>query len=171
MTDVPPLGAAADRLQAATAAFLALGPGVRARGPWPLAAAFGTEPEADWGPPEVLAHVAEMLPFWLGEVERILEGDAAAPVPFGRVATDTVRIGVIGRDRTVPLRELWARIGSDGARVVARMLELDAGEAGRIGLHPRLGEMTVAHLFDRFVVTHIEEHVTQLEATLARRPA
>ncbi len=31
-------------------------------GPWPLADDFGTEPEASWGPREVLAHTAEMLP-------------------------------------------------------------------------------------------------------------
>ena len=36
---------------------------------------------------ELLAHVAEMLPYWLGEVERILAGPPE-PVPFGRVGSD-----------------------------------------------------------------------------------
>jgi hypothetical protein len=36
------------------------------------------------------------------------DGDRAAPLPFGRVASDVVRVGVIGRGRTVPLRELLA---------------------------------------------------------------
>ena len=83
--------------------------------PGPLADRFGTEPEAAWGPREVLAHVAEMLPYWLGEYERVVEaarpaGDGA---PFGRVAADALRIGVLERDRTLPLRELLARIDTN----------------------------------------------------------
>ena len=165
------LDAQADRLDAAIAAFVALEPPVVAAGPWPLAEVYGTEDEARWGPPEVLAHVEEMLPFWLGETERILDGSGDAPVPFGRSAADPVRIGIIGRDRTVPLRELFARVRSDGARVSARMRTLGPAEAERTGLHPRLGVMTIAALLDRFVVTHVEEHVNQLREQLDTRVA
>jgi hypothetical protein len=163
------LDAPADRLDAAIMAFLALEPSVVAAGPWPLAEVYGTEDEARWGPPEVLAHVEEMLPFWLGETERILDGPASGPVPFGRVATDAVRIGIIGRDRTLPLRELFARVRSDGARMSARMRTLSDADATRTGLHPRLGPMIVADLLDRFVVSHMEEHVVQLREQLDAR--
>ena len=85
----------------------------------------------------MLAHVEEMLPFWLGEIERILDGTGATPVPFGRVATDPVRIGIIGRDRTVPLRELSRGSGRGRGAVAARLRALDAdGDADRVGLHP-----------------------------------
>ena len=75
-----------DRLADARAAYAALATRVAAGEPWPLAAAFGTEPEASWGPREVLAHVAEMLPFWLGELERVVDGDGrdAGPVRADR---------------------------------------------------------------------------------------
>ena len=46
-------------------------PAVEAGAPWPLAAVYDDSDEARWGPREVLAHVAEMLPYWLGEIERI----------------------------------------------------------------------------------------------------
>src|SRR3990172_5370064 len=73
MTDPsPPVADPSFRLAAARAAFAALQPRVTAGEPWALATAFGTEPEASWGPREVLAHTAEMLAFWLGEVERIV---------------------------------------------------------------------------------------------------
>lgn len=161
----------AGRLEAAVAGISALEPRVRAAAPWPLAAVYGTEAEASWGPPEVLAHLEEMLPFWLGEVERILDGPTYAPVPFGRVAADAVRIGIIGRDRTLPLRELFARIDADGSRLAARMRELGASEVARKGLHPRLGVMTIAELLERFAVTHVEEHVVQLRELLDARMA
>src|SRR5262245_32619634 len=77
------------RLAALRRAFHALEPRVVAGEPWPLAEAFGVEPEASWGPREVLAHVAEMLPFWLGELDRILLGSGL--VPFGRGQDDPMR--------------------------------------------------------------------------------
>ncbi|MCI0584375.1 MAG: DinB family protein [Chloroflexi bacterium] len=165
------LASQADRLDAAVGAIVALRPRVEAAAPWPLAELYGTEAEASWGPPELLAHVEEMLPFWLGEVERILDGGRGSAVPFGRVASDTIRIGVIGRDRTVPLRELFARVQADGARVASRMRGLDDADAARRGLHQTRGELTVAELFERFVTGHLEDHVVQLRAILDARGA
>jgi hypothetical protein len=161
----------ASRLETAASAILALRPAVEARSPWPMAELYGTEAEARWGPPEVLAHLEEMLPFWLGEMERILDGPGGAPVPFGRVATDTVRIAIIGRDRTVPVRELFARVESDATRLAARMRQLNPADVEREGIHPRLGVLTVGALLERFTVTHLEEHVEQLRESLDLRPA
>jgi hypothetical protein len=159
----------ADRLESAAREMVALGPDLAAREPWPLAADFGTGPEAGWGPPEVLAHVSEMLPYWLGEIERIVAAplDATHPVPFGRVSDDPVRIAIIGRDRTIPIRELLARILADGRRVGARLRELHAaGEDVRIGLHPRIGAMQLPDIGERFLATHAGEHVLQLREIL-----
>jgi len=165
------LDAQAARLEAAVAAILALRERVERTAPWPLSELYGTEVEASWGAPELLAHVEEMLPYWLGEVERILDGPAGAPLPFGRLATDTIRIGVIGRDRTVPLRELFARLEADGARVARRMRELADGEVARIAVHPTRGELTIEDLLERFVTGHLEDHVAQLREILDTRGA
>ncbi len=163
------IAAQVERLEAAMAAILAMRGRVEAGDPWPLHDVYGPEPEASWGPRELFAHVEEMLPFWLGEIERILEGAAAGaePVPFGRTSTDPVRNGIIGRDRTLPLRELFARLDADTRRLAARVRGLSGADAGRRGLHPRLGEMTVAEVLERFVVSHAEDHVSQLEGILA----
>jgi hypothetical protein len=172
MTELPPpVADPSERLHAARAAFSTLRPRVAAGEPWPLAAAIGTEPEASWGPREVLAHTAEMLPFWLGEFERVVEAGAAGSgaTPFGRIADDPLRIGVLERDRTLPLRELFDRIDAGIGRWERRMATLAPGEGAAIGRHSRLGDMTADALRDRFVVTHLEEHLEQLEALLAGR--
>jgi hypothetical protein len=137
--------------------------------PWPLADDYGTGPEASWGPREVLAHVEEMLPFWLGEMERVIDGDGSAPVPFGRTADDPVRIGIIERDRRLPLRVLFGRI-DDGLRAwEERLPTLTDAQSSRIGVHPRLGEMPATAILERFVTGHAEEHITQLDDILARQ--
>ncbi len=172
MTDQPlPMTDPSSRLAASRAAFAALHPRVAAGGPWPLAAHFGTEPEASWGPREVLAHTAEMLPYWLGEFERLVEaghgpGDG---VPFGRTADDPLRLGVLERDRTLPFRELFDRIDAGIDRWTRRIAAAAPDDGRAVGLHGRLGEMTADQLRDRFVVTHLDEHTAQLEALLAAR--
>lgn len=160
----------AARLEAGAAAIVALRDRLERGAPWPLAELYGTEAEASWGPPELLAHLDEMLPFWLGEVERILEADpAGGPFPFGRVggADDVLRIGIIGRDRRLPMRELLARLGADGHRVAARMRQLTDAESERLGRRESGESITTADIFERFVVGHIEGHVDQLNTILA----
>lgn len=157
-----------DRLASLRAAYAGLERPVVDGAPWPLAEIFGAEPEAAWGPRELLAHVAEMLPFWLGELEKVVEGapDGSA-VPFGRVSTDAVRIGLIERDRTLPLPVLFGRIDTGFRAWSDRLGTLSDLEQSRVGRHPTLGEMSPAAFLERFILGHAEEHFMQLEAILA----
>jgi hypothetical protein len=159
----------AERIEAAGRHLDDLRPHIDAGAPWPLAARFDHDPEASWGPMELLAHVAEMLPYWLGEIERILAGPPE-PVPFGRVGTDPVRIALIGRDRTLPTEELYTRIDSWLGRWTHRLASLTSAQRAKVGLHPRLGEMTVDAIIERMIANHLVEHVDQLESILGNRP-
>ena len=163
------LASQADRLEAGVAAIIALEPRLAAGSPWPPAELYGTEAEASWGPHELLAHLEEMLPDWLGEVERIVDAPAGEAVHFGRTAEDDVRIGVIGRDRALPLRELLERVEAYAARVARRMRSLTDAEAERLGTHPTRGDFAVAALLERFVTAHVEDHLTQLREILDAR--
>ena len=158
------------RIERGVEALTRLRERVEAGEPWPLSERFGHEPEASWGPRETLAHVAEMLPFWRGEIERILAGPVA-PVPFGRVPTNELRIGVIERDRSLPIRELYDRLASDSERLTRRLSELSPADAARPGLHSTLGVLTVQQAAERFVAGHLEDHGTQLAAILDAQAA
>jgi hypothetical protein len=151
------LAAAGTRLDSLTTALQ--------QGRWPLAERFDHSPEASWGPRETLAHLEEMLPFWLGEAERLVDAPGDA-VTFGRVATEDVRLAIIERDRTLPMRELIARVHVGIDRWRGRWPELDATSRSRRGTHVTLGELTVTDIATRFVVGHLEDHLDQLAATL-----
>jgi hypothetical protein len=157
------------RLAAIRSALSELGPRVAAGEPWALAEAYGTEPEALWGPREVLAHIEEMLPFWLGELERIIDGPPPGPTAFGRIADDPVRVGLIGRDRTLPIRVLFERIDTSLRDWEERVASLTTSERALVGLHPRLGEVAIEAFLERFILGHLDGHVIQLEETLAAR--
>ena len=163
----PTIATMLDRLAAATAGMIALRADLEAGEPWPLAESFGPEPEAHWGPREVLAHCAEMLPYWVGEIERIIDGPE--PARYGRLQTDQIRIGLIERDRTLPIRELLARIDDGSARFGRRLAELGSADLARRGLHPVRGEQTIEQVLEVVVVGHMEGHLDQLRETLAER--
>ena len=162
MTDV-------ERIAAARRAYAELAPRIMAGEPWALAEDYGTGPEASWGPREVLAHVEEMLPFWLGEMEKVIDGDGSTPVPFGRIADDELRIGIIDRDRRLPLRVLFGRIDAGFAAWEARIPTLTDTESARIGAHPVRGEMPASAMLDRLITGHAEDHIAQLNDILAAR--
>jgi len=159
------------RIEAAASQLADRQPALEAGRPWPLSEHFGVEPEASWGPLETLAHVAEMIPYWMGQIAIILDADPAQPAPaFGRVQSDAVRIGLIERDRVLPPRELIARISGDAGRAARRLADLSAADGERIGVHPRSGDVTVAGIADQFIAGHLEEHIRQVDEILAATP-
>ena len=162
----------ADRLEQAAAAIADLAPAINRGEPWPLTEVYAPGPESSWGPREVLAHVSEMLPFWLGEIELVLDESGrtdggAEPPAFGRTEEDPLRIQVIGRDRMFPARELIDRVDVEGARVARRLRALNEAQAATVGRHTIRGDMSVTDMAERFLVTHVEGHVTQLKEILA----
>jgi hypothetical protein len=153
-------------LDSAAATLIALRPAVERGAPWPLADRFDHAPEASWGPPELLAHVAEMLTYWYGEVERVLAGRPGETVAFGRTGEDPIRIAIIGRDRSLPVGELFERIGAGTDRWRARLGTLSDDDLARPGLHPTRGELPVEEIVRRMVVGHLGEHAEQLSGIL-----
>jgi hypothetical protein len=124
----------------------------------------------DWVAREVLSHVVEMLPYWQGEIERIL-ASPIEPVPFGRAPNDTIRVLTVDRDRTLPLSELYARLDLFMERIVRRLLELDERQCAKRGFHKQRGEMTIKQIVDTMLAGHLEEHCEQAAAALEAKPA
>jgi uncharacterized protein (DUF952 family) len=159
-----------DRMAAAGAQLASTRQAVDSRAPWAVGALEAGGVEASWGPTEILAHVAEMLQYWLGEAERVLAGadgrGGGGPAPFGRTPADPVRTLMVIRDATLPPRELYARIAASLQRYRWRLPELTEDELARTGVHPVRGELSVGELVERFAVSHLEEHAAQMEDVL-----
>ena len=148
------------------------GPSVEAGAPWPLAEHFGTEPEASWGPRELLAHVARDARLLARRVRADRRGRPRQPgtaCPSGaRAAT---RCGSGSWSATGPCRcascSGGSRRGSGAGRHAWRRPR--RGRPTAVGLHPRLGEMTAGDVVGRMILVHLGEHRDQLEAILAAR--
>jgi hypothetical protein len=93
-----------------------------------------TDPDPDtgerWDRRQVLAHVAEMLPYWVQQVELVAAGDQ---VPFGRARTDPGRVGAIERDRREDASRLLDRVDQGLGEVLALLDRLDDDALARCG--------------------------------------
>jgi hypothetical protein len=132
-------------------------------------AAATENPAAPWDPGRVLAHIAEMLRYWLGETERILCGEAG-PVTVGRYEPESIRILTVERDRDLPIDELLGRVASEAQRAATRLLSLSDEALAKPAIHlfyADRGEMTAAEIIEASLVGHIEAHLRQLDEALA----
>lgn len=116
-----------------------------------------------WEAGQVWAHVAEFIPYWLGEARLLIEQGGDQPVPFGRTKSDPGRLAAIERDRSTDQRRLWDRAARDITNLRAFLGGLDASAWRARGRHPTLGEMDLAQMMDEFLVGHLEQHATQLD--------
>jgi len=119
-----------------------------------------------WEAGQVWAHLAEFPGYWHDQIRGILAAradGAKGPIPFGRMKTDSSRTDPIERERRTAPAELLTRVSSEIGDLSATVTALpdDAWEA--TGLHPTLGEMGLQAIFERFVVSHLEEHADQLD--------
>ena len=123
-----------------------------------------------WEAGQVWAHLAEFPTYWLSEIGGVLSDRASGArdaIPFGRTKADAGRLAAIERDRRTAPEQLMRRVAAGISDWAALIRSLPPQAAAAIGLHPTLGEMSLAEMLERFVVGHLEEHADQLDALAA----
>ncbi len=116
-----------------------------------------------WEPGQAWGHIAEFVPYWHAQIERVLEPGAMRPVSFGRVATDPDRLAAIEEGRSESPADQMARVTAAVAAFRTYLGSLSAQDLAVHGTHPTRGEMDVRTIAEHFVVSHLEEHADQLD--------
>lgn len=120
--------------------------------------------EAEWSALEVFGHLIEMVPYWLDQC-RVLS-TTTEPSMFGRGLDAPERLAgpELGVTTDIEaLLELWHANVKTAAQTIREMTTVERSKKGQ---HVRRGEMTVSDIVELFVVTHAEEHLTQIRTTL-----
>jgi hypothetical protein len=123
-----------------------------------------------WDRGQVWAHLAEFLPYWMGEARKVLAAKTTEPVPFGRIKTDPGRVGYIAQHRGEPPAAQVARTkaGIQDLREWLGRLPDQAWSAR--GVHQTRGVMSLERIVDEFMVAHLEEHAAQLDELVLGGP-
>ena len=116
-----------------------------------------------WEAGQVWAHLAEFVPYWHAQIQRVVAEPLGEPVPFGRTKGSPERIEAIERDRRTAPQELLRRVRGGIADLRATLEALPPEAWSAVGLHPSVGEMPLPRILEWFEIGHIEEHADQLD--------
>ena len=115
-----------------------------------------------WNAGNVLGHVAEMLPFWTGQVASILEG--ATEAGRGTAGYESRRTG-IDSGQELGEEELRSRIEAGLVGLLELLSEMRPSDLERPILYrARVGEeeLSLGLFLEQLLIGHIEGHLQQL---------
>ena len=121
----------------------------------------------EWSVAQVLGHMAELIPYWLGHC-RALIASTSGPPAFGRGYLSPERLAGIARGSDEDPEELLGRLHEEVSAAARAIREMSPEERSRKGVHLKLGELTVADAVERCIVAHAEEHLEQIRTALSR---
>jgi uncharacterized damage-inducible protein DinB len=121
--------------------------------------------EGEWSVGELAAHSAEIYGYWAKQIDFLRANPGQ---PFGRTASDPDRIAFVEHHKNDALPSLVAAINASAAEA-ATSLRAYSDEQWRstTGLHSVRGEMDMDYISNLFIAGHAEEHLNQLDETLA----
>lgn len=118
----------------------------------------------DWSVARILSHVVEFVPYWAAQAKAIASHPTDG-LPFGRSHDDPGRLAAVETHAATVIRELTPRVKASLDQGLRTLAEIRPDHWKRTGRHPRLGELSVAQVVERFLIDHVEEHIAQIEQT------
>jgi len=121
--------------------------------------------EGEWSVAEIAAHSAEIYGYW---AKQIAELRGRPGEPFGRTAADPERIKFVEDHKHDSRTSLLAEIRRSAAEAAGALRAYTAEEWRTVtGLHAARGMMDMDFIANLFISGHAEEHLEQLDATVA----
>lgn len=122
--------------------------------------------DGEWSVGQLAAHCSEIYPYWAKQISALRQNPGK---PFGRVATDAERIQYVDDHKNDTLETLVAAIQRGAAEAAAALRSYSDDEWRAVtGIHSARGEMDMDFIANLFLAGHAEEHVKQLDETLAK---
>jgi uncharacterized damage-inducible protein DinB len=120
----------------------------------------------EWSVKQLAAHSAEIYPFWANQIRWLRTNTGK---PFGRTAADPDRIRFVEEHKSDSLDSLIQAIRTGSADAAAALRSYNDQEWQTItGVHAARGEMDMDFIAQLFLAGHAEEHLHQLDETLAQ---
>lgn len=119
----------------------------------------------EWSVMQILGHMTEMLPYWLSHANAIIASSDEL-LKFGRALDAPERLEGVERGAAATPEVLLQQLQDAMQQTSAAIRVMSPADRAKRGLHSRLGEVSVAQLIETVIVTHAEEHLTQIRQTL-----
>ena len=119
--------------------------------------------ENEWTIMQNLAHIVEFMPYWAGEIDKLL---AEPGCEFGRTHDDLGRLQGISEHEMDSLSSIKAALPGSYARLDGVLARLKDSDLQLTGKHVRYGEKPLHWFIDEFVTDHLIGHVEQIKRCL-----
>jgi uncharacterized damage-inducible protein DinB len=118
----------------------------------------------EWSALQVLGHMAEMIPYWLGHCRTLIA--AHEPPHFGRTLEAPERLAAVDPEALKQPEALVSLLEAEIKAAARTMRQLTPAERRKTGIHVKRGEMTVDEILEQLIVAHAEDHLRQVRTAL-----
>ena len=119
--------------------------------------------ENEWTIMQNLAHIVEFMPYWAGEIEKLV---AEPGRDFGRTPQDVGRLQGISEHEMASLKGIKATLPVSYARLDEALRSLKDSDLELTGKHVRYGEKTLDWFLEDVVTNHLRSHVEQIKGCI-----
>jgi hypothetical protein len=117
----------------------------------------------EWTIMQNLWHIVEFMPFWAGEVAKVVAEPGRI---FGRTAEDEGRLRGISEHENDSLENVRTALPGSFARLNELLWTLKDDDLELMGKHVKYGERQVAWVIQEFETGHLQGHVEQIKGCL-----
>jgi len=121
--------------------------------------------ENEWSAIQTMGHIAEMIPYWLSQCQPLITATGELP-HFGRQLDDPERLAGVKQGASWSLAEAVQQVSAALCAGAQVMRDMPMAARDKCGIHSRYGEVSVAEIIERTIVTHAEEHLAQVKVAL-----
>ena len=118
----------------------------------------------EWSIMQNLAHIVELMPYWAGEIEKLV---AKPGQNFGRTMQQEARLQAIREHGRDSLDQVRAALPGSYARLEEVLTSLKDSDLRLTGNHVKFGDETLDWFIEEFVTGHLVNHLEQIKGCLA----
>ncbi|MGG7618101.1 DinB family protein [Bacillus coreaensis] len=125
--------------------------------------------EDEWSIMQILTHVVEATPYWLGEIEQILKDKN---VEWGRGLQDEGRLAAVSSSRVenTLIEEVLKELKAVKPQIEQTLTKLNRDNINleATSRNPRFGTKPISFIVDHLLVEHVNKHLGQIKRNLSK---
>lgn len=124
--------------------------------------------DAEWSILQILSHISEATPYWLNEIERILEKPG---VEWGRGLQDEVRLFAVSNPDDLSLDDTLEAVSKLKILVTEKLSSLTNNQLKIESPHrnfAKFGNKPISFLIGHFIDEHLAGHCNQIKRNLSK---
>ncbi|GAA1378272.1 DinB family protein [Peribacillus frigoritolerans] len=124
--------------------------------------------EDEWSIMQILSHLAEAIPYWLGEVETVIAMPGAG---WGRGLQDPARLAAVTDTDKLAVDDVMKQVEELKYKVESGLGNLDEETLSKESPHrnfAKFGNKPVSYIVDHFIDEHVSGHYDQIKRNLSK---